>query len=128
MRLQYTDFSRAVIVSTVPVLSEGCKEEGSLGLQDIHSVLLQQNEELQTEGQVENGGSTLRSSSLITIRHTGSRKQSAQQPVRTVLLQQRFITAHLTWNCSRDIRRRWGHEERSPQTYTDHVRLDTCTL
>lgn len=41
MCLQYTDFSRTVIGSFVPVLSDGSlKREVSLSFQDIHSVLL----------------------------------------------------------------------------------------
>lgn len=76
MCLQYTDFSRTVIGSFVPVLSDwSLKREVSLSLQDIHSVPFlsfsalpgQQNERLQMDG---SGGGSGGGAGGDEVKHT----------------------------------------------------------
>lgn len=137
MCLQYTDFSRTVIGSFVPVLSDGSlKREVSLSLQtSIQSCSSPlccarptewEAADRQTDSsrQVEMGWSTLESFLLITIWHTGRGRQSAQQPILTFLLQQRFITANFICTWCLDTQ---GAEdmERDYPKYTAWMRLDT---
>lgn len=141
MCLQYTDFSRTVIGSFVPVLSDGSlKREVSLSLQDIHSVLLlssllcranRMRSCRRIDGQRRAGGDGMKHTKEFLADHYLTRRQGkaiSTAPILTFLLQQHFITVNFICNWFRDIH---GAEDTGGdyQKYTAGIKSDsTCTL